>query len=198
MLYEVITNFQSGDRLQEKHLQSIFNYEKAFVHREKIKENEVPDFVKNYILESIDKVPFYKGGSNDLQEHVTFSKAAIRQTPWQFICDDADMNDLLVYSTSGTTGPAMDVLFAPETQASWIIQLESIMKEMGISFSKNPERVAIALICNQEKTLTYASLSTYLNGSGVLKINLNKDDWRNEQDSRITSYNVCYTKLLRW
>lgn len=175
-------NFRSGDRLEKHHLKKLKAYKEGYDAYEKIEPNKIPTWVTQYVKNSIDQVPFYKGRSYHFNEHPTCVKEEIRKQPWLFIDNHAPVNELLVYSTSGTTGPAMDVNFAPETQASWIIQLEFIMNRLGIQFSSDPQKVAIALICHQDKTLTYASLSTYLKGSGVLKINLNASEWNNIQD----------------
>ena len=45
-----------------------------------------------------------------------------------------------------------------------------------------PGRVAIALICAQSFTYTYASISSYLGGAGFIKVNLNPLDWRDPED----------------
>ena len=43
-------------------------------------------------------------------------------------------------------------------------------------------RVAIALVCAQSFTYTYASISSYLGGAGFVKVNLNPLDWRDPAD----------------
>ena len=45
-----------------------------------------------------------------------------------------------------------------------------------------PGRVAIALVCAQSFTYTYASISSYLGGAGFVKVNLNPLDWRDPAD----------------
>jgi phenylacetate-CoA ligase len=43
-------------------------------------------------------------------------------------------------------------------------------------------RVSILLVCFQQSTFTYASVSAFLNGAGFAKINLNPADWRDPAD----------------
>lgn len=125
---------------------------------------------KQFLFTIIEAFPFF--------EQPTIRRSDVQEAPWLFASAKSSINDLLVYQTSGTTGPAMDVLFDPVSQACWLPQLESVLDLYNIKLSSDPGKVAIALICSQSSTLTYASLSSYLNGAGVLKINLNPNDWK--------------------
>ncbi|HQK20478.1 MAG TPA: hypothetical protein PLJ27_23665, partial [Polyangiaceae bacterium] len=92
------------------------------------------------------------------------------------------LEDMLVFCTSGTTEAPMDVLADPVSQACWLPQLESILERDRIRFDREGQKVAICLVCDQKDTLTYASLSTWLGGAGVLKINLNPEEWSKPED----------------
>lgn len=174
-------NFKSGDRLEQHHLKEVLAYKAHTQKREHIT-TQPPLWLKSFINDCIKNVPFYRQRSADFLSHPSISKQEIREQPWNFVHDNATLNDLLVYQTSGTTGPAMDVNFSPSSQAAWIPQLEVILERHNIQLSYDANSTAIALICDQETTLTYASLSTYLKGSGVIKINLNPADWKKPGD----------------
>lgn len=177
-------NFQSGDRLKSDQLEKVKEYASAIATRKFQKKESQPDWLKSYIDWCIRTVPFYKGRKTVFDAQPTIRRSDLHAHPWKFVSSDCDLNDLLVYQTSGTTGSAMDVVFDPVSQACWIPQLESVLNKYNIRHSRSNERIAIALICNQESTLTYASLSTYLEGAGVIKINLNSTDWK-DPDHRI-------------
>lgn len=170
-------NFQSGDRLTAAALEKVKAYQQRIAGRESLLPGQVPAWLSSYVKEQLTHVPFYANRPLDFLQHPTISRKDLAREPWHFVSHQANLNDLLVYQTSGTTGPAMDVNFDAVSQACWIPQLESILQRHQITFSYHPQRVAIALICAQQQTLTYASLSTYLQGAGVLKINLNPADW---------------------
>jgi phenylacetate-CoA ligase len=177
-----IFNFKSGDRLLERHLKVLEDYKQKYQDQEPIVEDCIPKWVEAYVREARQQVPFYRNRPDGFANQICFGKEDLRLEPWRFVHNQADVSDLLVYSTSGTTGPAMDVNFAPCTQASWLVQVESILARHHLQFSYGSDSVAVALICNQENTLTYASLSTYLQGAGILKINLNAKDWKKPED----------------
>jgi len=185
-------NFESGDRLTAQHLLQVQDYAKRIRTQAVFwEENTYPTWLENYLNWCIQEVPFYQDRSPQFEEQATIARKDICQYPWQFVANTALIKDLLVYQTSGTTGPAMDVLFNPIAQACWIPQLESILDRLDIHLSNELDKVAIAMICAQDATLTYASLSTYLQGSGVLKINLNEKDWNlaNDRIAYLEHYN---------
>jgi phenylacetate-CoA ligase len=178
-------NFKSGDRLQRHHLEKVLQYEQSIRFQKAFrKADAVPEWMNEFLSFCIETVPYYKGRGSKLEDQPTVRRLDVKAQPWMFVSSACALDDLLVYQTSGTTGPAMDVLFDPVSQACWLPQLQSVLDVYGISLDKDPKRVAIALVCAQTATLTYASLSTYLNGSGVLKINLNPSDWRHPSDCK--------------
>lgn len=178
-------NFKSGDRLNSLQLSKVHSYKIKF-YNEKVfwNEGQTPVWVNDYLKWCLTTVPFYQNKGNDFDSFPTISREDIRNFPHLFVSNEANLNELLVYHTSGSTGPKLDVLFDAVSQASWLPQIESVLKDFNISITEGKNTTAIALICAQEKTLTYASLSTYLEGAGIIKINLNPSEW-NESDHAI-------------
>lgn len=177
-------NFKSGDRLNNEQLLRVKAYKNKF-YENKIYWNEEqnPIWLKDYFDWCIKTVPFYQNKGNDFASFPTTSREDIRKFPYLFVSNEANLEELLVYHTSGSTGSKLDVLFDSVSQASWLPQIESVLKDFNISITESNNTSAIALICAQEKTLTYASLSTYLGGAGILKINLNPSDWNDPDDA---------------
>ena len=178
-------NFKSGDRLNTVQLSKVHSH-KIKYYDEKIfwNEDQIPIWIDDYLKWCIETVPFYQNKGNDFHSFPTISREDIRKFPHLFVSNDANLEELLVYHTSGSTGPKLDVLFDAVSQASWLPQIESVLKDFNIAITEGKNITAIALICAQEKTLTYASLSTYLEGAGILKINLNPSEW-NEADHAV-------------
>lgn len=200
-------NFKSGDRLDAEQLLRVEAYKKKF-YENKIfwNEDQTPNWLKDYFDWCFKTVPFYQNKGNDFDVFPTTSREDIRNFPYLFVSNEANLEELLVYHTSGSTGSKLDVLFDSVSQASWLPQIESVLAAFNISITKSNNTTAIALICAQEKTLTYASLSTYLEGAGILKINLNPSDWNHPDDTLkyLEKYNpeiltgdpIAFTALL--
>lgn len=177
-------NFNSGDRLTQQHLEKVNAYASQIRRSTPTSwELQEPAWMDAFLQDCFRTVPFYKSRSGNLSQQESIRRDDLRIAPWSFVSSQANLNDLLVYQTSGTTGAALDVLFDPVSQACWIPQLQAILDSYGIEIGSADRHVAIALICSQESTLTYASLSTYLNGSGILKINLNPAEWQDPEHS---------------
>lgn len=178
-------NFKSGDRLNAAQLSKVKTYKKKYYDKKLFwNEGQTPIWLNDYLKWCLTTVPFYQNKDIDLDSFPTISREDIRKHPYLFVSNEANLEELLVYYTSGSTGPKLDVLFDAVSQASWLPQIESILKDFDISITENKNTTAIALICAQEKTLTYASLSTYLEGAGVLKINLNPSEWNQPDDAK--------------
>ena len=178
-------NFKSGDRLNALHLSKVKTYKKKYYDKKLFwNEGQTPIWLNDYLKWCLTTVPFYQNKDIDLDSFPTISREDIRKHPYLFVSNEANLEELLVYYTSGSTGPKLDVLFDAVSQASWLPQIESVLKDFDISITESKNTTAIALICAQEKTLTYASLSTYLEGAGILKINLNPSEWNQPDDAK--------------
>ena len=178
-------NFKSGDRLDGMQLSRVKLYKKKYYDKKIFwNEGQTPSWLMDYVNWCRTTVPFYQNRDGDLNSFPTISREDIRKYPHLFVSNDANLEELLVYYTSGSTGPKLDVLFDAVTQASWLPQIESVLKDFNISINESNKTTAIALICAQENTLTYASLSTYLEGAGILKINLNPSEWNQPDDAK--------------
>jgi phenylacetate-CoA ligase len=178
-------NFKSGDRLNALQLSKVHSHKrKYYTKRVFWEEGQTPGWVNDYLKWCLKTVPFYENKGNDFGSFPTISREDLRKYPHLFVSNEANLDELLVYHTSGSTGPKLDVLFDAVSQASWLPQIESILEDFDIAIKEGKNTSAIALICAQEKTLTYASLSTYLEGAGILKVNLNPSEWKHPDDAK--------------
>ena len=184
-------NFRSGDRLTAESLAKVQNYRESLQTKTFWRAGETPAWLPAWLDWCRSTVPAYKKYEPTLLGNPSLCRQQIACAPWNFVSDDCSADDLLVYNTSGTTGAPMEVLFDPVSQAAWVSQLESILAADGIVIEGGAGRVSICLVCLQESTLTYASLSTYLRGAGILKINLKPADWNDPHDriSYLEKYN---------
>lgn len=184
-------NFASGDRLDAEMLNKVQQYALELSRQKFWRQGELPEWLGEYLAWCRAAVPAYRDYPDNFLLVPTMRRPRLAAQPWQFVADDCNLDNLLVYSTSGTTGAPMPVLFEPVAQATWLPQLETILARDSIGLDGGSKRVSICLVCSQQETLTYASLSTYLHGAGVLKINLQPGNWSDPQDrvSFLEKYN---------
>ncbi len=174
-------NFKSGDRLTGKHLENLNAYRNYMDGRGDF---ATEDFIEGFYQDVLSDVPAYRDYPADFSRAPSFTREDLRRAPWNFVRDSAPLDDILCYATSGTTGAPLDVIFGPEEASSWLPQVEKMLSTEGISLARGPGTTAIALICSQLETLTYASVSSYLDGAGFIKINLHPGQWRDPHDCR--------------
>lgn len=129
------------------------------------------------------EVPFYRGRAAERFESTpSCRRADLAATPWAFVPDGQALDDLLVYGTSGTTGPAFDVYSHPFAASATLALLEAVLAGLGRPIQGGPGRVSVATVHHQRGTYTYPSLMSYLGNAGYVKVNLHPDEWRDPED----------------
>lgn len=179
-------NIRTGDRLTVDAVERLRTYEeRQHATEPSWSYDEPPSWLAGWIERCLQQVPAYRGrgaSGTPLDEISTVSRADLAAAPWSFVPDDAALAGLMVYFTSGTTGKPVHVLSHPEASAKKIALYRKAARAHGSDFEGAPGRVAIAFVCAQKSTLTYATVSTYLNEAGVVKINLAPDEWNDADD----------------
>jgi len=145
-----------------------------------------PPWMPAFIAHCQNVVPIYRTGgqrSSRLNGVPTVDRSALVFTPWAFVPDDHPLHDLVVFTTTGTTdGRAAYVVSTPQTAAAYGVMLRAALRVHGVVLEGGPGRTAVAQVCWQRRTFTYAAISSYFDQAALLKINLNPDDWRDPDD----------------
>lgn len=101
---------------------------------------------------------------------------------WDFVPDSQPLDELIVFSTSGTTGHPARMLSHPATAACGIPMIESALARVGVAFPRGPERVALTNVAAYRGAYTTAIVVAYLKEAGCVRVNLHPSAWRNEAD----------------
>ncbi len=195
-------NFPCGDRLTAERLARVVDYERAPESEPRSEAGPElppwrseriasggptgPPWVVELARRCLAEVPFYRARGGDPERFESIppcSRADLVRAPWSFVPDDAPLDELCLFFTSGTTGPRVDVLATPETASYYLPLLRRALATRGVSLEGGPGRVALALVCAQQKTYTYATVSAFLGNAGCVKVNLNPVDWRDAADA---------------
>lgn len=172
-------NFKSGDRISQTDINELVLYKERLKNRSVLTSIE---YIRDFYDQVIDDVPRYRNYPKDFFKAPSLSREKLRKAPWDFVKNTAPIDNILCYATSGTTGPPLDVIFDPVCASSWLPQVELMLERDNIFLDRGPGKTAIALVCRQWETLTYASASAYLKGAGFIKINLHPNQWKNPHD----------------
>jgi phenylacetate-CoA ligase len=173
--------YQCGERLDAAGLADV----QAFAKRQQLerrgwKFGQAPAWVSDFIDRCRREVPFYRRCS--VQDPLpTCSRADLRREPWAFVPDSADLSLLIVYRTSGTTGNLIHIPAHPVTPTRYLPLFQSALAAHGVALLGG-DRVSVIQVAAQVQTYTFASVSSYLDGAGHAKININPADWTSCED----------------
>lgn len=131
------------------------------------------------------EVPFYRDyGPTALpfESLPGVTRADLSRAPWRFVPDSQPLDDLALYHTSGSTGHPLDVLSHPVVASMHLPLIRTALARRGVRLAGGPGKVAMAMVCFQQHTITCVSISTFLEQAGFVKVNLNPLDWRDPGD----------------
>jgi len=177
-------NMTCGDRLTAAGRERVRTFEREiFETSPRWKAGEVPGWVEIFTEVCLHDVPFYRRrGGRDFAQLPAIARADLQREPWSFVPDDQPLDEMINYWSSGASGHTMDVLSHPEVASMRLPIFRKALARYGLTLDGGPRRTAIAFICSQSRTMTYASLSAYLDGAAHVKINLNPSEWRDPGD----------------
>ena len=193
-----IYNFQSSDLLDRAGLQNVLSFEASLQTGTFWKPGELPHWMPEHLDRVRATVPYYSqdGGVSELLEEIpSVDRRVLQQEPWNLVPSDLDLDDLTVYTTSGTTATSLSIPTHPVVSSMLLVLMNRLLAEHGVSLRKGPGQVSVALICCQQETLTYPSLSHYLEGGAFLKLNLLESCWQ-DPAHRSTFLGSCSPGVL--
>lgn len=103
---------------------------------------------------------------NDLQTNIT-----------QFVPDNLSIDQLIAFTTNGTTGHPIIIPSHPEIAARYSWFHKKALRWNGIEPDDFTSDVAVLLAGYQQQCFTYASLIHSLNNKGLIKTNFYPTDW---------------------
>jgi phenylacetate-CoA ligase len=130
-------------------------------------------------------VPRYRRSGpapEDLRDVPTIGRYDLLSRAAEHVPDDVDLNDLIVFHTSGSRGPAATVPMTPEFCALDLPVIEHVLAGLGVTVLGGPERVSTVSVYFQPVAYQFASVSSYLDCAGHLKINLHESGWTTPED----------------
>jgi AMP-binding enzyme len=155
-----------------------------------------PDWVMPLVAQVYETVPRYRGRPvpTSLTSVPTTNRHDLLSHAEAHVPDDADLSELIVYRTSGSRGPAATVPMTPEFCALDLPVMQHVLARSGVRLEGGPSRVSLVNVYDQPVAYQFASVSSYLDGAGVLKVNLHESAWRSETD-RVSFLDSCDPEL---
>ncbi|PTY04501.1 capsule biosynthesis protein CapK [Verrucomicrobia bacterium LW23] len=195
-------NHFCGDRLDAARTSEVRGFEDALNAdgADRQRRGSPPAWVEAWAEQCRRDVPFYRRTlpqGVDFQELPSFGRAELTREYWAFVPDSASLHDLIRYDSSGRTGHPIRIPGHPLHAAKYLPLLRRTLGRHGVTLEGEPGKVAIMLACAQRRTVTTATIATYLNQAGFSKINLRgtTQDWRDPGD--VAEYiNACQPQIV--
>lgn len=155
-----------------------------------------PDWVMPLVARVYATVPRYKGKRlpGTLTEVPPTDRLDLLSHAEAHVPDDADLSNLIVYRTSGSRGPAATVPMTPEFCALDLPVTQYLLSSLGVEVRGGTSRVSLVNVYDQPVAYQFASVSSYLDGAGVVKVNLHESGWHTPSD-RVDFLDACDPEL---
>lgn len=140
-----------------------------------------PPWVAGFVERCVRSVPIYRRDGRvpaRLDDLPTVGRDDLVREYWSFVPDDHPLDEMVVYTTTGTTdGRVAYIPSTPVAATGYVSMLRAALATRGLTLDGGSGRTAVALVCWQRSTYTYVSTSTLLDQAAVVKLNLNPDEW---------------------
>ncbi|MBE1464012.1 AMP-binding protein [Kibdelosporangium phytohabitans] len=174
-------NHACGDRLTSQSVADLKSYQDTLrAGQHGWTSTQEPPWVADLVDRVYRTVPRYRGHTRPerftdvpLTDRIDLLSRAFECVP-----DDADLSDLIVYRTSGSRGPAATVPMSPGFNALDLPVIEHVLAKHGVAVSGGEDRVSLVNVYAQPVAYQFASVSGYLGGAGIVKLNLDPSGWR--------------------
>lgn len=155
-----------------------------------------PDWVMALVSRVYETVPRYRRQPTPpaLTDVPPTDRRDLLSNAAEHVPDDADLSDLIVYRTSGSRGPAATVPMTPEFCALDLPVISYVLSSLGVTLRGGPSRVSLVNVYQQPVAYQFASVASYLDGAGVVKVNLHESGWRTPDD-RVSFLDSCAPEL---
>lgn len=144
-----------------------------------------PDWIAPYLLETYAKVPYFRARGSvprDLAEVPTTTRGDLAHDIAAFVPDDVQLDRLINFRTTGTTGHPLLIASHPVVAARYLAFHKRALSRFGITLRAGAGDVGVVLLGHQRRCFTYVSVTPMMGEAGLAKINLHPDDWRDPDD----------------
>ncbi len=185
-------NIVCGDRLDASGLEHVRLFARSCARGPQWTSfREPPPWAREFALKYLSEVPFYRARGGDPNNWASIppcDRLDLAREPWHFVPDALSLDEIVIYTTSGTTGSEALIPAHLRWPSTYLPLYERALELNGVPWKserarpENQHRVPLATIAAQEHTLTFAAWSSYLDGAN-LKLNLHPSQWRAPEDA---------------
>lgn len=145
-----------------------------------------PAWLGDYVEKCLNEVPFYRKRSRvgtSFDNIPTCSREDLASGVWEFVPDSEPLDELIVFSSSGTTGRPTRTPHHPYSAACGVPLIEYAIDQLhGVKLKRGADQVAITNVAAYRGAYTTAIVVSCLEEAGCVRVNLDPSAWRREED----------------
>src|SRR5581483_7992333 len=129
-----------------------------------------PTWIETFAARCVERVPAYRRyGKLPLRftDIPTIDRGDLARDVAQYVPDDVDIDRLIHFRTTGTTGHPLLIASDPRVAAQYLIFHKRALRRCGIELRHGRGQVGVVLIGMQTKCFTYVSVTPTLEDSGL-------------------------------
>lgn len=176
----------SGNRLQAHEVEAQQAFEREIVDAPMHATPGIPPpWVDPLIAMMHATVPHYRQRGSPpraFDQVAPVSRADLSADIAQFVPDDVPLERMIQFRTTGTTGHPLLIPSHPVVAARYAAFHKRALRRLGIEAQYGAGQVGVVLLGFQERCFTYVSVTPTMGESGLAKLNLHPNDWRDPLD----------------
>jgi phenylacetate-CoA ligase len=170
---------QSGNRLTADDIVALHTFDKKLDSQTQA--DTSPAWIGDALLYAYNTIPHYRAlGSAPAQliDVPPISRADLAADIARFVPDDVSTDRMINFQTTGTTGHPLLIPSHPQVAGRYLSFHKRALARFGVTLDRKANEVGVILLGNQRNCFTYTSVTPIMGESGLAKINLHPDDWR--------------------
>jgi phenylacetate-CoA ligase len=178
-------NWPNGEQLNAAGLARVQQFAADLAAKPAFRPDRTPDWLPEFVSFCLEEVPFYRRRSppgTPLASIPSCSRADLAPRVWDFVPDSQPLDELIVFSSSGTTGYPTQTPHHPASAACGLPLIERAVAGTGISFPRGADQMALTNIAAYRGAYTTAIVMAWLQEAGCIRVNLIPEVWRQPAD----------------
>jgi phenylacetate-CoA ligase len=178
-------NYTCGDRITESDLEIINQFEKQIVSDRDKRFLQPSEKILDWVDEVIPRVSLFRRNSEGISIRNEFgkinctSRKDLALNLSELVPEEISLDRIIVNTTSGTTGHSIKVPSRPDAIGCNSPLMMFALNQNGVFPKFEKDKMGCILVCYQETTAVYNTVTPMLNGCGFAKINLHPNSWKN-------------------
>jgi phenylacetate-CoA ligase len=179
-------NWPNGEQLDHRGLERVQEFQRGLAAQGAYASLDEPAWLSEFVEYCVSDVPFYRRRTpRDARFHEipSCNRADLAPRVWDFVPDSEPVDELVIFSSSGTTGQPTRTAHHPFSAACGIPMIEYALRELhGISIPRGVDQVAITNVAAYPGAFSTAIVVSYLEEAGCVRVNLDPSAWRSPAD----------------